>query len=51
MGFVEGVQSCCVNVDEPLLPPEVHLTADFSYFHSMEGKNNLGSIINTASRN
>jgi uncharacterized protein YecE (DUF72 family) len=21
-----------VNVDEPLLPPEVHLTADFSYF-------------------
>jgi len=22
-----------VNVDEPLLPPEVHLTADFTYFH------------------
>ena len=22
----------CVNVDEPLLPPEVHLTTDFAYF-------------------
>jgi uncharacterized protein YecE (DUF72 family) len=30
--LLEEYKVAYVNVDEPLLPPEVHLTADFSYF-------------------
>lgn len=30
--LLESYNVAYVNVDEPLLPPEVHLTADFSYF-------------------
>lgn len=30
--FLEKHEVAYVNVDEPLLPPEVHLTSDFSYF-------------------
>jgi len=30
--LLESNDAAYVNVDEPLLPPEVHLTADFAYF-------------------
>jgi uncharacterized protein YecE (DUF72 family) len=30
--LLEKYQVAYTNVDEPLLPPEMHLTADFSYF-------------------